>query len=207
MCGRIQVIAHLLNQQVSDAFGIDFMLETNLDLRPTDAMATVTAKPGSPRQLNSRWGIKPQWSNKLIINAQAETVASKKTFKNAFAQHRCLVPCSGWYEWKEEGGAKKQRYNFSHAEDKPLYMAAIYFEAVKTETAHSETLQSEMAELPQLVTLTTEANSQCVNYHQRMPLLISPEHTHSWLYDDYSELGHLLKTEDNVLLKVERYVI
>ncbi|MDO6706770.1 SOS response-associated peptidase family protein [Photobacterium sp. 1_MG-2023] len=73
------------------------------------------------------------------------------TWRNAMQTHRCIAPCSGWYEWRDEGGTKKQQYLFSHHEGQPLYMAGIWFEA----------------ETPQSVTFTTAANeilTQCQYY-------------------------------------------
>jgi putative SOS response-associated peptidase YedK len=63
----------------------------------------------------------------MLINAQSETVASKKTFASAFAHNRCLVPCSGWFEWRDEGNAKKQKYLFSYEDNEPAYMAGILY--------------------------------------------------------------------------------
>ncbi len=57
------------------------------------------------------WGIKPSWAKRIIINAQAETVSIKPTFTHSFEKHRVIVPCSGWYEWREEQG-KKVKYLF-----------------------------------------------------------------------------------------------
>ncbi|MDF0536027.1 SOS response-associated peptidase family protein [Shewanella sp. A32] len=58
-------------------------------------------------QIDSVWGIKPEWSKQLLINAKAETVREKKTFASAFKHHRVLVPCSGGYEWRRKKGASK----------------------------------------------------------------------------------------------------
>lgn len=58
----------------------------------------------------------------------SQTVAEKMTFKQAFSLHRCLIPCSGWYEWRAEMGAKKTKYLFTQADKTPLLMAGICFE-------------------------------------------------------------------------------
>ncbi|QSV17652.1 SOS response-associated peptidase family protein [Photobacterium ganghwense] len=69
------------------------------------------------------------------------------------------MPCSGWYEWRDEGGARSH-----HPEGRPLYMAGIWFES----------------EQPLLVTLTTKANEVCTPYHHRMPVVISKVHISDW---------------------------
>jgi putative SOS response-associated peptidase YedK len=78
-------------------------------------------------QQDASWGIQPAWSKKMLINDHAETVASKKTFAYSFEQNRCLVPCYGWFEWRVEGRAKKQKHLFSHEDNEPLYMAGILY--------------------------------------------------------------------------------
>ncbi len=109
--------------------------------------------------------MQPSWAKKPLINAQYETVSEKKTFKKAYAEHRCIVPCCGWYEWKDEGAARKQKYLFQYKVDYPLFMAGIYYES----------------DIPELVTLTTSANEQCAKYHPRMPLLIESNLIQQWL--------------------------
>nr|WP_238398937.1 MULTISPECIES: SOS response-associated peptidase family protein [Shewanella] len=62
----------------------------------------------------------------MLINAQAETVREKKTFAKALKEHRVLVPCSGWYEWRAEGD-QKRKYEFYHPDDEPLFMAGVCY--------------------------------------------------------------------------------
>jgi putative SOS response-associated peptidase YedK len=152
MCGRINVYGEPLSNAVSSALNIDFNAPTNHDLYPTQTVSTVAFKNGM-HQLDTTWGIKPQWSKKLLINAQSETAAVKQTFKRAFAENRCVVPCSGWYEWSTAAGEGKQKYLFDNLEGSPLYMAGIYYP------------QAEAS--PELVTLTTKPTELCAKYHHR----------------------------------------
>ena len=94
MCGRF-CVSDKVAETVSKLFNIYFSVKPNSDLRPTEVVSTIIASNGNFQQLDVSWGIQPQWSKKLLINAQSETVAIKPTFKNAFQYHRCLVPCSG----------------------------------------------------------------------------------------------------------------
>jgi putative SOS response-associated peptidase YedK len=89
---------------VSELFNTHYSVEANADLRPSQSVATIVNNGSSFQQVNALWGIKPNWSKKLIINAQAETVATKPTFKQAFQSQRFLVPCNGWFEWRTEEG-------------------------------------------------------------------------------------------------------
>ena len=177
MCGRLDISCDPLSRWVSDRFGIPFSVLANNDLRPTQTISTVAADTGGYRQLDLQWGIKPHWSRKLIINAQAETVATKPTFKQAFHNARCLVPCAGWYEWKDEGGPRKQRYVFADPEGNPLMMAGLYFNAQSA---------------PQLVTLTTEPSTEAALIHHRMPLIIDLANIDQWLSGTPAEVAPLL---------------
>ncbi|MCH2160094.1 MAG: SOS response-associated peptidase [Oleiphilaceae bacterium] len=103
---------------LSEALGVEFHPKTNNDLRPTQTVSTIAAN-GSLHQLDTTWGIKPSWAKRILINAQAETVAEKPTFRRAFADRRCVVPCSGWYEWSSVDGAKT-KYLFESKDGSPL---------------------------------------------------------------------------------------
>ena len=166
MCGRLNITDDPLTKMVSEALGIKFQTDTNHDLCPTQRVSTVACN-GALHQLETTWGIKPQWSKKLLVNAQAETVATKPTFKKAFTEHRCVVPCSGWYEWSSFSGDGKKKYLFESDEDRPVYMAGIYYPI--------------LGQMPELVTLTTKPNEVCARYHHRMPLLIPEKAVEDYL--------------------------
>ena len=186
MCGRFSVQGNIA-PQVSDAFNISFSVESNANLSPSQQIATVTKSRSGFAQTNSIWGIKPDWSKKLLINAQAETVAIKSTFKHAFASQRCLIPCNGWFEWRNEDG-KKVKYFFEHANKLPLYMAGILFKK-----EHSE-----------LVTLTTTPNPKCAEYHKRMPVLVYPENTDYWFNATTEQLTPLLLPVHEDIIQVSK---
>ena len=89
---------------MSELFNTHFVVEMNTNASPSQSIATIIGNSSKYQQVNALCDIKSKWSKKLIINAQAETVASKPTFKEAFQTQRCLVPCNGWFEWKDENG-------------------------------------------------------------------------------------------------------
>lgn len=132
MCGRLNVLHDPLCRIVREKFGINFKTTSNRDLRPTQEVATVGLQQGELRQLDLKWGIMPDWANHLIFNARAETVSVKSTFANAFEFNRVIVPCSGWYEWREEEGTKV-KYLFS-LDNSVLYMAGIELDGSKLVT-------------------------------------------------------------------------
>ncbi len=113
MCGRIDIQGEKLTQGVSDLLGFDFHVATNRDLRPTQILQAIISSAQGLEQMEASWGIKPTWAKQLLINAKAETVDQKPTFKQAFSERRCIVPCSGRYEWRDEGRAKKAEVSLS----------------------------------------------------------------------------------------------
>jgi len=177
MCGRLNVYGEPLSKAVSSSLNIGFQAVANNDLCPTQVVSTVAFNDGM-HQLDTTWGIKPQWSKRLLINAQSETVTVKSTFKRAFIENRCVVPCSGWYEWSNVAGEGKQKYLFNNEDGSPLYMAGIFYPQADTP--------------PELVTLTTKPTEQCAQYHHRMPLLIPVQGVEGWLRLPVEELRWLL---------------
>jgi len=179
MCGRMSVLEKPVSAYVDDEFGIQFNTKDNLDLRPTQNVATLVKPQQHFKQQDACWGIKPAWSKKILINAQAETAAVKKTFAGAMKTSRCLIPCSGWYEWSSLKGAK-QKYLFEKPHQETLLMAGILFENKTDQTT-------------QLVTLTNAPNAECLPYHGRMPLLIENNEVDFWFESKVDELFPLLQ--------------
>jgi putative SOS response-associated peptidase YedK len=186
MCGLFSV-DKTLTPIVSELFNTNYNVETNTNLSPSQSAATIVNCGSHYQQVNALWGIQPSWSKKLIINAQAETVATKTTFKQAFQSQRCLVPCNGWFEWRTEEG-KKVKYLFEHTNKMPLYMAGILFQHEYTE----------------LVTLTTQPNDKCGQYHNRMPALVLTKDKDYWFNSPPQELESLLQHVEDRVIRVER---
>ncbi|MDO3387819.1 SOS response-associated peptidase family protein [Gilvimarinus sp. SDUM040013] len=157
------------SQWVCDLLDISFATTANADLRPTQKVATIAANNTQLQQVNAAWGIKPHWAKKTLINAQAESVAEKPTFRHAFSTYRCIVPCSGFYEWQTLAGGK-QKWLFAREDGQPLFMAGILY-PTQTNT-------------PQLVTLTTKPNQRFAGYHHRFPQFVHSQDIHSFLTGD-----------------------
>lgn len=156
MCGRFGIDSNL-PKQVEGDFNIPFYYDAESNIRPSMRLPTIIETNNGLEQFNGKWGIKPSWSNKLIINAQSETVSNKPTFKNSYKNYRCIIPMSYWYEWSNVNG-KKIKHQFSLPHQAPLYMAGIFFPISDTDA--------------NIVSLTTIPNEQCKAYHHRMPLFV-----------------------------------
>lgn len=142
------------------------------NIRPTQEALIVTRN--SPNKgVISKFGIKAPWDEgKLLINAQSETVAEKRTFKKMFRETRCLIPATWFFEWKrlEDG---KQPYAFSLKSEEVFSFAGIYNDSG-------------------FVILTSRPNSLMEDIHNRMPCILKPEDEDIWLNPDTNE-NHLLE--------------
>ena len=208
MCGRFNIIDDPLTKLVGELLGIEFSTQSNSNVCPSEQISTIALSNNSTSrdvnnntvdivaQVNATWGIKPDWAKKLLINAQAETVASKKTFRDAYNSARCVIPMSGWYEWKSNEMGKKQKFLFDKGAE-PLYMAGILLEKPKQDD--NPDLLSGLIDIPtpescdyHLVTITTKANKQCNAIHHRMPLFIPAERIKSWIIGTVLDSNKLL---------------
>lgn len=125
-----------------------------------------------------RWGLVPGWAKDLkigaqTINARVETVATKPAFRAAWKRRRCLVPISGYYEWRP-AGAIKQPY-FIHPLQSPILFCAGLWEEWRA--AEGPTLRS-------YTIITRAAQGDIANLHDRMPLSLAPDVFAEWLLGD-----------------------
>ncbi len=187
MCGRLNIVDDPLAQLVSDFLGIDFKTTTNTNLCPSETLATIIRPTNGFEQINANWGIQPNWSKQLLINAQAETAHEKPSFKDAIVHSRCLVPVSGWYEWKTEG-KKKIKYGFSHKRNEPFYMGGILYDI----------------QAPKLVTLTRSPTPQCADIHNRMPVLIDQDKISYWFNASPNQLSTLYTVQNIQDIEITR---
>ena len=149
---------------------------------PEDA----AAEHGGVRELRVvRWGLVPFWAKDTsigsrLINARAETVATKPAFRRAFARHRCLLPADGFYEWEKSGDPKhpaKQPY-FIHREDGGVLAFAGLYELWRAKDRPDD---DPGAWLWTATIITTRAEDEVGRIHDRMPMVIAPDRWADWL--------------------------
>jgi len=168
MCGRFAFYSS--KQQLSDELAMEIHDEitANYNVGPGQSMLVVCQ--GESGKLVSRqvdWGIKPDWENnksKLLINARAETVHQKATFKESFKQHRCVIVADGWFEWQRDTESK-QPYYFSRSDNQLLTFAGLLFGDKQT----------------QGLVLTRPAPKPLANIHHRAPFILTHEQIKPWL--------------------------
>jgi putative SOS response-associated peptidase YedK len=119
----------------------------------------------------------PHWAKELPkvrpINARAESLAQKPYFRHMLHRHHCLIPASGFYEWKRSAGPKKQPWYIHRSDGTPMAFAGLW-----------DTWQPpEGGALPVVscTIITTEANHTIKSVHDRMPVILEPEHWKVWL--------------------------
>lgn len=143
---------------------------------PTQRGWTIVPDGEGGTVLPMRWGLLPPWAKDTrlaysTINARLDGVATKPAFRSAWKQRRCLVPSSGYFEWKPvEGG--KQPY-FIHAADAPILFFAGLYEA-RPDGAGRELLTYSI--------ITRDADEQLADIHDRMPLILEPGVFREWLH-------------------------
>ncbi|MGE0000533.1 MAG: SOS response-associated peptidase [Fimbriimonadaceae bacterium] len=141
-------------------------LEPRYNLSPTQ-LGLVAMQNGERRLELMPWGLLPAWATKggPMINARWESAAEKPYFRSAWKSRRCAVPASGWFEWKEEGGAK-QPY-FARQKDGTAMLFAGLWEDGKEWTGYA--------------ILTKDAEPGLREVHDRMPVILGPREVDIWL--------------------------
>lgn len=137
-------------------------------------------KDGRREPAVMRWGLVPSWSKDdkaaaRMINARAETVAERPSFRKAFHDRPCLVPADGFYEWKKVGANEKQPYFITLKNGEPFAFAGLW------ERWHDPQLPSDAPGLETFTILTTEPNALCAPIHDRMPVILPREDWPRWL--------------------------
>jgi len=161
-------------------------MPTGYNIAPGQDIAIIVNESGQNRLSLCRWGFVPSWCKELnvgykMINARAETVAEKPSFREAFSRYRCLVVADGFYEWKHEGG-KKRPFYIHRRDGKPFGMAGLY--NLWTSPEGSQVCTGTI--------ITTDANDVLAPIHDRMPVILSLDETGRWLDPAIHEKDKLL---------------
>ena len=188
MCGRFTLFE--ADTILAKDFGapISFDLQPRYNIAPTQQILAVRQSMGREGReaVLLRWGLIPRWAKdpsigNRMINARAETIAEKPAFRSAFRSRRCLVPSSGFYEWKKEE-ERKQPYFIRPRGRSSFAFAGLW-----------EQWQGPEGSLVESCTLiTTEANELISNLHDRMPVILPPSEYALWLDPGISDGRRLI---------------
>jgi len=187
MCGRFALVSD--RAAIAERFDVrdgsyDFVPDWNI--APGRFIGAVIRREGKNSLAPFLWGLIPSWAKDpsighKLINARAETIDVKPSFRNAFSKRRCLIVADGFYEWKKEG-AKKIPLYFHLKSKEPFGLAGLY-----------ETWTSpDKKEIKSCTIITTEANKLIAPIHDRMPAIVPKKEEHIWISDSMEDGAILL---------------
>lgn len=144
----------------------------------------------------AKWGF-PKWDSKgVVINARSEGLENTRMFKNLVNTNRCIIPASGFFEWKVKSDNTKQKdkYYFKRP-DSALYMAGLF--NIFSDKSEQLSLFDTNKEPISYVIITKDANKYMAGIHDRMPLIYNKEEMHAWLNGE--NFDFLVNTNNAVL--------
>jgi putative SOS response-associated peptidase YedK len=187
MCGRYNLTesqSHL-EEWFKAVMEDDEGFQPNYNVAPTHNMPVVGQNLEGKRTIQRfRWGLLPFWAKDTkvgysMINARAESVDTKRSFKPYFKKYRCLVPASGFYEWKGKKGNKTPY--LIHPTHEPVFAFAGLYSVWK----------SGDEKVPTYTIITTDANKKMEQLHDRMPVMLLKEEWDRWLDPDNNDTDAL----------------
>jgi putative SOS response-associated peptidase YedK len=180
MCGRYTITI------TEDELIARYMIEepTNryhtprFNVSPSQYVPVILNEEGILKLDSFKWGLIPFWATDTkigykMINARADTVAEKPSFRNAFKQRRCLIPADGFYEWKVIG-KEKQPYRILLKDQLIFSMAGLW----------ESWTSPEGEEVKSCTIITTDPNELMLDIHDRMPMILSVADERKWLDKD-----------------------
>jgi putative SOS response-associated peptidase YedK len=196
MCGRYTILPNA--ESWPKAFGLSedaayqiSILSPNYNVAPTQDVPILrdNHETGELELALTRWGLIPSWAKDAkfsyhTINARAETVAEKPAFRDAFRKRRCLIPASGFYEWRKVG-SKKQPYLIQMKDESPIAFAGLW------ETWNNP---QDGTIVQSCTIIVTEANEFMKPIHDRMPVILKPDDYGRWLDPTTVDRKSLLKS-------------
>ncbi len=176
MCGRftltydINTIASTFNASIPPSL----QTTPRYNIAPTQDVLAIM-RDGTTHLDLLRWGLVPSWAKEesigsKMINARAETLAEKPSFKRLLHSKRCLLVADGFYEWKKEYGGKTPMY--ITLKNKELFAFAGLWDTWKNPDGQ---------QMRTCTIITTEPNDLVASIHNRMPVILSPEAREEWL--------------------------
>jgi putative SOS response-associated peptidase YedK len=184
MCGRfaqVQSISDLIKAYFLDDVLVE--IPPSFNIAPGSNILSIIKRDGKRLLVGFQWGLVPHWAKEAsvghkMINARAESIAEKPSFRGAFRSRRCLIPASGFYEWKQEGRVKVPHY-IRLASGRTFTFAGI----------HESWTSPAGTEVSTCAIITTGPNEVMKQIHNRMPVILSDSNHDRWLEPD-------LKPED-----------
>ncbi|GAC1391882.1 MAG: SOS response-associated peptidase [Candidatus Saccharimonadales bacterium] len=179
MCGRYTLTQ---TEKLTERFHVSAQtldVPPNFNVAPGQQMPVITGDNAARTLDRMKWGLIPSWSKDpkigyKLINARAETLFEKPMWRSVIRTKRCLIPASGFYEWKRESRAGKdiKQPFYIHPKDTELFAFAGVWEMWH---------DVEGVEWKTYSIITTEPNKEMTRVHNRMPVILHPEDEATWL--------------------------
>lgn len=176
-------------------------LPPSWNVAPTTEVYAVAEHDARRTLVTFRWGLVPYWADdprigSKLINARAETVASKPAFRDSFARRRCLIPADGFYEWQRQADNSRIPYFVQRADGAPMAFAGLWATWRDKSAPETERLRT-------CTIVTTNANDLLRPLHERMPVVLEADAWDLWLDRDVSDTdalaGLLVPADDDVV--------
>ncbi|GHF23512.1 DUF159 family protein [Kordiimonas sediminis] len=176
MCGRYTLVDAI--EELRKTFGVQapVAIDPRYNIAPRQPVLIVRHDEYGKRELVAvEWGFVPEWAKEIntkpLINARIETVEVKPSFRSSVKRKRCLVPFSGWYEWRRQNGLALPYY-ISPTKKSPAAFAGIWSTWHGPEGEHW---------LETMAIVTAEATGPLRSVHKRKPLVVQPHQYEAWL--------------------------
>jgi putative SOS response-associated peptidase YedK len=183
MCGRYEIVD---GERIFVRFGVNNAtpeILANLDVRPTQQVPALL----TDHQVQlMKWGLVPSWAKEesvgtKMINARAEGIEQKPSFKRPLRSQRCLLPASAFFEWQGTTKGAKTKYRIGHKDGEMFGLAGLY-DVWKSPNGH---------ELTTCTIITCQPNVVLAPIHNRMPVILLPDDEDAWLDPDMTEVERI----------------
>jgi putative SOS response-associated peptidase YedK len=181
MCGRY--VSSSQPDEIAKYFGASLgetLLDPSYNVAPTNDVYVVLETGETRRVETMRWGLVPFWAKSpavgaKMINARAETLATKNAYRSALAKRRCIIPADGFYEWMKVPGQKAKQPMFIHRADGDRFAFAGLWETWRDPEKPDD------PPMHSCTIITGPANEAIEPVHDRMPVMLPPDAWDTWL--------------------------
>lgn len=188
MCGRFTL--RTSPSEISRVFDVIVQdLNPRYNIAPSQSIAAIRVDPDARQRelVQLHWGLIPPWAKDRkigysTINARAETVDSKPSFRSSFKKRRCLILADGFYEWQKSDAKKKQPFYIHMQDNHPFAFAGLW-----------EQWKGDSEEIESCTIIATEGNDLMKPIHDRMPVILDPSDYDLWLDPETDNVPQLRK--------------
>lgn len=186
MCGRL--VQNKAADQAAGLLGLEAPPSLGARFNVAPSLPLIVIRGDERGQLQwalPKWGLIPHWAKELklgykMINAKAETVATKPAYRGPLRYRRCVIPADGFYEWHLENNHKQPYFIRAKRDDEPLLLAGLW-----------DHWEGEGQVIESCTIVTTAANTAVSKLHDRMPALLTLEGARAWLNAREQDPQHL----------------